>query len=100
VRARASSWDAAGDGADIGSQPLGASDYIAISRAYHAVLVGGVPRMGPGNRNEARRFMTLVDELYEHKTKLVLTAAAPLESLFEWAAAAKVRVTPAHTARR
>ena len=61
----------------------GAADYLAIARAYHTVIIVGVPRMGPENRNEAARFVTLIDALYEHKVKLFVTAAAEPEHLYE-----------------
>jgi cell division protein ZapE len=58
----------------------GAADYLAIARRYHTVIIVGIPRLGPENRNEAARFVTLVDELYEHKVKLLAAAdAAPAD---------------------
>lgn len=61
----------------------GASDYIAIAHAYHTVILVGIPRMGPENRNEAARFVTLIDALYENKVKLFATADADPEELYE-----------------
>lgn len=61
----------------------GAPDYLAIARAYHTVILVGIPRMGPDNRNEAARFVTLIDALYEHKVKLFVTADADPEDLYE-----------------
>ena len=61
----------------------GAPDYLAIARAYHTVILVGIPRMGPDNRNEAARFVTLIDALYEHKVKLLATADAVPEELYE-----------------
>jgi cell division protein ZapE len=63
-------------------QPLGAEDYIAISRRYHSVVLEGVPRLSEDRRDEARRFMTLIDTLYEHKVKLVMSAAAAPHDLY------------------
>ena len=60
----------------------GASDYLAIAHAYHSVIVVGIPRMGPENRNEAIRFTKLVDALYEERVKLFATAAAEPEELY------------------
>ena len=60
----------------------GAPDYLAIARAYHTVILVGIPRMGPENRNEAARFVTLIDALYEHKVKLLVTADAEPEALY------------------
>jgi len=61
----------------------GAADYLAVSRTYHTVVLVGIPRMGPENRNEAARFVTLIDALYEHKVKLFATADAEPEDLYE-----------------
>jgi len=60
----------------------GAADYLAIARAYHTVIVVGIPVMGPEERNEAARFVTLIDALYEHKVKLLATADAEPEALY------------------
>jgi len=64
------------------ARPLGAEDYLAIARAFHTVILEGVPALGENNRNEARRFMLLVDALYESKTRLVIAAAAPPDRLY------------------
>ena len=61
----------------------GASDYLAIARAYHTVILVGIPMMGPDNRNEAARFVTLIDALYEHKVKLLVAADAAPEGLYD-----------------
>ncbi|MCM5559666.1 cell division protein ZapE [Pleomorphomonas sp. JP5] len=55
-------------------QPLGAADYRAIARHFELVMVTGVPRIAPGERNKAKRFITLVDVLYDAGRALVLTA--------------------------
>ncbi|MCH8002281.1 MAG: cell division protein ZapE, partial [Proteobacteria bacterium] len=68
--------------ADLCAAPLGAGDYLEIARRFHTLVVDDVPRMGPERRNEARRFMTLVDVLYEHRVNLVLSAEAPPEALY------------------
>lgn len=60
----------------------GAADYLAIAQTYHTVILVGIPRMGPENRNEAARFVTLIDALYENKVKLFATAAAEPERLY------------------
>jgi cell division protein ZapE len=60
----------------------GASDYLAVARRYHTVIMVGIPRLGPENRNEAARFVTLVDALYEHKVKLIATADADPADLY------------------
>ncbi len=63
-------------------KPLGAADYLAIARHYHTVFIVGVPMMGPENRNEAVRFITLIDALYEYKVKLVASAEAAPAALY------------------
>lgn len=63
-------------------QPLGAADYLAIARHYHTVFIVGIPVMGPENRNEAIRFIHLIDALYEQKVKLVAAADAEPAQLY------------------
>jgi cell division protein ZapE len=65
------------------SEARGAEDYLAIAEAYHTVILVGIPRMGPELRNEATRFVTLIDALYEYKVKLFVTADAEPEALYE-----------------
>ena len=60
----------------------GAPDYLTIARHFHTIILVGVPRMGPENRNEAARFVTLIDSLYEHKVKLLAAADAAPEALY------------------
>ena len=61
-------------------RPLGAADYLEIARRFNTLMISGIPRFFPENRNEAKRFVTLIDVLYEHKVKLICTAeVAPLE---------------------
>ena len=61
----------------------GASDYLAIARKYHTVILVAIPQLGPERRNETMRFITLIDALYEHKVKLIATAAANPEDLYQ-----------------
>jgi cell division protein ZapE len=60
----------------------GASDFLAIARRYHTIILVGIPLMGPENRNEAARFVTLIDALYEHKVKLLAAADAEPQDLY------------------
>ncbi|HET6524246.1 cell division protein ZapE [Sphingopyxis sp.] len=60
----------------------GAADYLAVARHFHTVIIVGIPRMGPENRNEAARFVTLIDALYEYKVKLLASAAAMPDQLY------------------
>ena len=69
-------------------EPRGAADYLAIARRYHTVIIVGIPVMGPDMRNEAARFVTLIDALYEHKVKLLAAADAEPDGLYPPATAA------------
>jgi cell division protein ZapE len=60
----------------------GAADYLALARRFHTVILVGIPIMGPERRNEAARFVTLIDELFEHKVKLLAAADAEPEALY------------------
>ena len=60
----------------------GVPDYLAIARVYHSVILVGIPQMGKDMRNEAARFVTLIDALYEHRVKLFATAAAQPDDLY------------------
>lgn len=62
-------------------RPLGAADYLAVASEFHTVILAGVPKFTEAMRNQARRFMTLIDALYEHKVNLVVSAEAPPEKL-------------------
>jgi cell division protein ZapE len=63
-------------------EPRGAADYLAIARRYHGVIVVGIPVMTADMRNEAARFVSLIDALYEHKVKLLASADAEPEGLY------------------
>jgi cell division protein ZapE len=64
------------------AEARGASDYLAIARRYHSVIIVGIPQLSRENRNEAARFITLIDALYEHKVKLIAAAAAAPGALY------------------
>ena len=64
------------------AEARGASDYLAIARRYHTVIIVAIPILGPENRNEAARFVTLIDALYEYKVKLLASAAAEPARLY------------------
>ncbi|HET8727159.1 MAG TPA: cell division protein ZapE [Alphaproteobacteria bacterium] len=68
--------------ADLCERPLGAADYLALAGAFHTVLIEGVPVMDETRRNEAKRFMTLVDALYEHKVNAVVSADGPPDRIY------------------
>ncbi|WP_439547363.1 cell division protein ZapE [Sandarakinorhabdus sp.] len=62
--------------------PMGAADYLAIARHYHTVLIVGIPVLGPERRNEAIRFIHLIDALYEQRVKLIAAADAEPAALY------------------
>ena len=68
--------------AELCEKPLGAEDYLAIARRFHTVVLEGVPVLTREKRNEARRFMNLIDALYEYRVNLLASAAAPPEELY------------------
>jgi cell division protein ZapE len=61
---------------------LGPQDYLALAARFHTLFLEGVPALGPDKRNEARRFVTLVDALYEAKARLIALAEAEPEALY------------------
>jgi cell division protein ZapE len=62
--------------------PRGTADYIEIAQEFHTVLLGGIPRMDAQRDDAARRFVHLVDELYDRHVNLVCTADAPPTDLY------------------
>lgn len=66
--------------ADLCEKPLGARDFLAIAGRFSTIFIDRVPVLGEGRRNEAKRFILLIDTLYDHHTRLVVSAeAAPSE---------------------
>ena len=64
-------------------QPLGAGDYLALATHYQALVLDGVPRLSPDNYDVARRFIVLIDALYDHRVKLVASADAMPDQLYQ-----------------
>ncbi len=64
------------------AQPLAAVDYLAIARTFHTVMIDRIPVLGPAQRNEARRFVVLIDTLYDEGVKLICSAAAEPNRLY------------------
>ena len=62
--------------------PRSQDDYIELSREFQTVLISGVPKLTRNLENQARRFIALVDEFYDRKVKLIVSAAAPLSELY------------------
>lgn len=63
-------------------EALGAADYMALATACHTVALRGLPVFGSAERTAAYRFVTLIDTLYQHRTKLLISAEAYPEGLF------------------
>lgn len=63
-------------------EPRGAADYLAVAQRFHSVIIVGIPVMTREMRNEAARFVTLVDALYEHRVKLLAAADAEPSGLY------------------
>ena len=68
--------------AELCEQPLGPGDYLEIACCFHTLILKGIPRLGPEKRNEAKRFVTLIDALYEARVNFICSAAAPPQSLY------------------
>ena len=67
---------------DLCAKPLGAADYLTIAGALKTLMLDDIPALGINNNNEAKRFVTLIDALYEAKTRLICSAAAEPEALY------------------
>ena len=67
---------------DLCDRPLGASDYLALAERFDTLFLEGVPVLSPDRREAARRFVTLVDALYEAHTRLIVLAAAEPDALY------------------
>ena len=64
------------------ARPLGSIDYLTIAATFHTIILEGIPLLTPDRRNEAARFVSLIDALYEARTKLVASAAAEPDRLY------------------
>ena len=62
---------------------LGPGDYLALATRYHTLVLDGVPRLSPNNYDKARRFIILVDTLYDHRVKLLASADAMPDQLYQ-----------------
>ena len=70
-------------------RPLGSPDYLEIAQRFHTLIVDRIPSLGPSERNEARRFIILVDALYDMRVKLIASAAGEPETLYSGAGGAE-----------
>ena len=68
--------------AELCEQPLGTLDYLALAHKFHTLFIDGVPVMAPAQRDVARRFVNLIDTLYDNRVGLVVSAAAEPDGLY------------------
>ena len=65
------------------NSPRSAFDYVEIARLYHALILSGVPVLDDTLNDQARRFVNLIDELYDRRVKLIIAADAPIDQLYQ-----------------
>ena len=70
-------------------EALGPGDYLALATHFHALVLDGIPRLSPDNYDKARRFIVLIDSLYDHRVKLLASAEAYPDQLYERGQGAK-----------
>ncbi len=68
---------------DLCEKALGPTDYLAIAAQFSTIIMSGIPQMNEEKKDAARRFVTLIDALYEHRTVLVCAAAVPPTELYK-----------------
>src|SRR5438270_3092379 len=68
--------------AELCAEPLAAADYLAIAEEFTTIILEGIPRLAPGQRDAARRFNILVDTLYEARILLIASAEVPPEAIY------------------
>lgn len=71
------------DFADLCMKPLGATDFVKIARTFHTLVVENIPVMAPEQKNEVKRFILLIDTLYDNAVKLIASAAAEPAALYQ-----------------
>ncbi|RZC43126.1 AFG1 ATPase and/or AAA 16 domain containing protein [Asbolus verrucosus] len=63
-------------------RPLGANDYLHLTQFFHTIIIRDVPQMSLKIKSQTRRFITLIDALYDHRIKVIITASIPIKELF------------------
>ena len=79
------------------AQPLGSADYLAIAETFNTVIISGIPEMGPEKRNEAKRFTTLIDALYDGSAEKFVSTEVIFEDGRKGVIEANVRIADAET---
>jgi cell division protein ZapE len=69
--------------ADLCDKPLGSLDYLHIAHAFHTVLIDDIPVLTPERREVARRFINLIDTLYDNRVSLIASADAEPHQLYQ-----------------
>ena len=67
---------------DLCERPLGAADFLKVARNFHTVVLERIPELTPAKRNEAKRFVNLIDSLYNNKVKLIASAATEPDGIY------------------
>jgi len=68
--------------AELCEKPFGAGDYLEIAQCFQTLILSGIPKLGPERRDVAKRFVTLIDALYDYKVKLICSADVPPTQLY------------------
>jgi cell division protein ZapE len=68
--------------AELCEQPLGANDYLRLAHEFHTIMIDNIPVMDFPQRNEAKRFIILIDALYDNAVKLIASASAEPDALY------------------
>jgi cell division protein ZapE len=71
------------DFTDLCHKPYGAADFVQIAHNFHTVVIEDIPVMTPAQHNEAKRFIVLIDALYDNAVKLIASAAAERDAIYE-----------------
>ena len=68
---------------DLCGNPNGAAEYLAFAKKYHTIFIDGVPELDISKRNEAKRFITLIDTLYDNRVRVILSAQTEPEKIYQ-----------------
>ena len=68
--------------ADLCEKPLGPGDFLKIAKTFHTVIVEGIPKLSKAKRNEAKRFVLLIDSLYDNHVRLIASAEVPPHEIY------------------